>query len=336
MKNQAFLLWFAQEDRDTIAYRGTSQEYLMVMVVITIMVLNDTDLEILLFVNKYKYVKASDFKYLYNNTQYYQSKVKQLIRDEYLRKMKWYLVLGRKGKLYLENLGYKCTRISYEKVYVERQKIISSFAARYYNNKYINFLPSIDIKDKQAYTITSRKYIGILEIDKAKYLTYYISKKHTYKYIQSIIYDIRKERKFKNVIVFTEDIDVIDINQFVFGLDEILIIPPTEDNLYILENINKINYQSIFANTYKNKVYLSEYDFCNYYTEHESFISVLPFIDSEKLCGLKYFLLENKYKTVDILYSKNIPLTAIGKIKGANYKTINFNKYIKKEFNIYD
>lgn len=306
------------------------------MVVVVIGVLNDKDLEILLFVNKYKYVKISDFKYLYNNIQYYKSKVKQLIRDEYLRKMKWYLVLGRKGKIYLENLGYKCSRISYEKVYVERQKIISSFAARYYNNKNTKFIPSIDIKDKRIFTITSRRFIGILKIDREEYLIYYISNKHTDKYVQSIVYDIRKERNFKKIIVFVENIDKININDFVFGLDELLIIPPTEESLYLLQNINKIDYQYIFADLYKEKVYLSEYNFCNYYTKTEQFISLLPFIDSEKICGIKYFLMENKCKNVDILYSKNIPLTAIGKLKSANYKTINFNKYVKKEFNIYD
>lgn len=103
LKNQAFLLYFAQEDRDTIAYRGTSQDYLRDRMVIFIMVLTDKDLEVLLFVNKYKYVEVSDFKYLYNNTQYYQSKIKQLIRDEYLRKMKWYIVLGRKGTISRES-----------------------------------------------------------------------------------------------------------------------------------------------------------------------------------------------------------------------------------------
>lgn len=298
--------------------------------------MKDKDLEIILFVNKYKYVKVSDFKYLYDNKQYYKNKVKQLLKDEYLRKIKWYVVLGRKGKSYLENLGYKCSRISYEKVYVDRQKVISSFVARYYNNKNIKFIPSIDIKDKQIFTITSRRFIGILNIEKTEYLIYYISKKHTDKYIQSVTYDIRKERRFKKVIVFTEDIERIDINQFVFGLDELLIIPITEENLYLLENINKIDHQRIFINMYKNKVYLSKYDFCNYYTKPEGFISLLPFIDSEKLCGIKYFILENNCKNVDILYSRNIPLIAIEKLKNINYKPINFNKYIKKEFNIYD
>ena len=304
--------------------------------VIIIEVLNEKDLEILLFVKKYKYVKVSDFKYLYANKQYYQTKIKHLINNNYLRKIKWYIVLGAEGKKYLENLGYKCSRISYEKTYIERQKIISSFAARYYNNKKIKFIPSIDLKDKQIFTITSRRFIGILNIDKTDYLTYYRTKKHDNRYVQSVIYDIRKETKLKNVIVFVEDLKKIDINNFVFGLDKLYIIPTTENNIHLLERIHRIDYQKLFFKLYKENVYLSEYAFCDYYTKSRLYIFPLIFIDTEKLSIIKFFLMENKDEKVDILYSKNISLLAIGKLKGANYKPIDFEKYVQGEFNIYD
>ena len=304
--------------------------------VIIIEVLNEKDLEILLFVKKYKYVKVSDFKYLYANKQYYQTKIKHWINNNYLRKIKWYIVLGAEGKKYLENLGYKCSRISYEKTYIERQKIISSFAARYYNNKKIKFIPSIDLKDKQIFTITSRRFIGILNIDKTDYLTYYITKKHDDRYVQSVIYDIRKETKLKNVIVFVEDLKKIDINNFVFGLDKLYIILTTENNIHLLERIHRIDYQKLFFKIYKENVYLSEYAFCDYYTKSRLYIFPLIFIDTEKLSIIKFFLMENKDEKVDILYSKNISLLAIGKLKGANYKPIDFEKYVQGEFNIYD
>lgn len=290
----------------------------------------------MLFVKKYKYVKVSDFKYLYANKQYYQTKIKHLINNNYLRKIKWYIVLGAEGKKYLENLGYKCSRISYEKTYIERQKIVSSFAARYYNNKKIKFIPSIDLKDKQIFTITSRRFIGILNIDKTDYLTYYITKKHDDRYVQSVIYDIRKETKLKNVIVFVEDLKKIDINNFVFGLDKLYIIPTTENNIHLLERIHRIDYQKLFFKLYKENVYLSEYAFCDYYTKSRLYIFPLIFIDTEKLSIIKFFLMENKDEKVDILYSKNISLLAIGKLKGANYKPIDFEKYVQGEFNIYD
>jgi len=309
---------------------------LWLRVVIIIDLLSEKDLEILLFINKYKYVKVSDFRFLYSNKQYHQKKMKYLLNNKYLRKIKWYVVLGFEGKKYLESLGYNCSKISYEKTFVERQKIISSFAARYYNNKNINFIPSMDLKDKQILTITSRRFIGILNIDKTDYLTYYITKEHDNRYVQSVIHDIRKERNQKNVIVFVEDLNKIDINDFIFGLDKLYIIPITEDNIHLLENLHKIDYQEIFSKLYKDNVYLSEYDFCDYYTKQDLYIYPLPFIDTEKLSTIKFFLMENKNKKVDILYSKNISLLATGKLKGANYKPIDFDKYVKGDFNIYD
>lgn len=309
---------------------------LFVKVVIRIELLNEYDIEILLFVNKYKFVKVSDFKYLYPYKYYYKFKVRTLVENNYLRKIKWYVVLGFEGKKYLESLGYNCSKISYEKTFVERQKIISSFAARYYKNENVKFIPSMDLKDKQIFTITSRRFIGILNIDKTDYLTYYITKEHDNRYVQSVIYDIRKEHKYKNVIVFVEDLNKIDINNFIFGIDKLYIIPNTENNIHLLEKIHRIDYQELFSNVYKDNVYLSEYDFCDYYTKAGLFIFPLPFIDTEKLSTIKYFLLENKNKKVDILYSKNISLLATGKLKGANYKPIDFDKYVKGDFNIYD
>ena len=89
------------------------------------------------------------------------------------------------------------------------------------------------------------------------------------------------------------------------------------------------------ANRWKSGDRFSDYDFCDYYTKSELYIFPLPFIDTEKLSTIKYFLLENK-KNVDIIYSKNISLLVTGKLKGAEYKSIDFNKYVKGEFKIYD
>lgn len=298
--------------------------------------LSEKDVEILLFVNKYKYVKVSDFKYLYVNNQYYHKKVKWLVKNKYLRKMKWYVTLGIAGKKYLEELGYNCPKISYEKTYVERQKIISTLAARFFKNENVQFIPSNDMKDKNIFTITSRRFIGMLQINKTDYLTYYISKNHTEKYIQSIIFDIRKEKKFRNVIVFVEDINMLEIKSFAFGLNKIYIIPNIEENIHLLEQIDKIDYKMMLNKLYKEKVFLSEYEFCEYCSKDSKFIFTLPFIDGEKLSAIRYFVLENKNSKVDILYSKNISLLVIDRIKNVNYIPVDFSKYIKGEFNVYE
>lgn len=298
--------------------------------------LDEKDIEILVFLNKYRYVRSSDFAYLYSSKIYYKRVLKFLESNKYIRKEGWYYVIGINGIKKLKELGYKYYRRQSNKAFTERQKIISHFAARYYHNSNLTFLPSVDLKDKEVLTITARRYIGVLTINQKKYLTYYISSRHTQRYIQSLIYDIRKERIHKEFIVFVEDIGKINMNDFVFGKDKIYIIPQTEENIHIIENINKINYPELFKKVYKDKVYLSGHTFCEYYINQEHFVYTLPLIDTEQLSTIKYFLLENKNKQVDILYSKNIPLLKIGKIEGANYIPVDYGKYIKEEFNCYE
>lgn len=298
--------------------------------------LDEKDIEILVFLNKYRYVKSSDFSYLYSSKIYYKKVLKFLESNKYIKKDGWYYVVGSNGIKKLKELGYKYYRRQSNKAFTERQKIISHFAARYYNNSNIKFLPSVDVKDKEVLTITARRYIGVLKINQKEYLTYYISSKHTQGYIRTLIYDIRKERIHKEFIVFVEDIGKINMNDFVFGKDKIYIIPKIEENIHIIENINKINNPELFKRMYKDKVYLSGHTFCEYYINQNHFVYTLPLIDTEQLSTIKYFLLENKNKQVDILYSKNIPLLKIGKIEGVNYIPVDYGKYIKEEFNCYE
>ena len=79
----------------------------------------------------------------------------------------------------MKALGQKTTPLRYEKKYTDRLKFISHLAALYNKDKYIDFIPSIEMKDKSKFTETSRKYIGILKIFGTNYLTYHISKEHT-------------------------------------------------------------------------------------------------------------------------------------------------------------
>ena len=70
---------------------------------------------------------------------------------------------------------------------MERLLRISNFAAYYHNCKMIQFIQSFSIKDKECFTITGRRFIGELYINKHKYLAYYISEKNDNKYITSVI-----------------------------------------------------------------------------------------------------------------------------------------------------
>lgn len=298
--------------------------------------LDNKDLEILCFINKYKFIRSQDFIYFYDNIKYYNYKIKPLEKAGLIRKFGWYYVLGINGKREIEKLGYKYNRIQYSNKFMARQKVISHFAAMYYNRTNIKFIPSIDLKDEKILTNTSRKYIGSISIDKTKYLAYYISKNHTKIYIRNLIYDVKKEKIYNNFIIFVEDIEKIDIQSFAFGKKKLYIVPMSEKNIKIIENIDKIDYQKIFKDKYKEKVYLSGHSFCEYYINESHFVYTMPLINPEKIVNIKYFTLENKHVKVDVLYSKNISPILLKNLNGVKLIPIDYSKYIQEEFKIYE
>ena len=115
---------------------------------------------------------------IFFNDTYYPKRIRNLIQKNIIRKYNKYLVLAENGYAYMKVLGQNTTPLRYDKKYTDRLKFISHLAAMYHKDEYIDFIPSIEIKDKNKFTETSRKYIGILKIFGTSYLTYHISKEH--------------------------------------------------------------------------------------------------------------------------------------------------------------
>lgn len=285
------------------------------------------ELEIIMFLYKYKYLHVNNIECFFESKYYYKRQISRLIRDNWLRKIdKDYFVLGRNGVNYLRNAGYEFKKIRYEKQFVARLKNISSIAASFYNNKNIEFKSGTDIKDKHRYTICSKKYVGVLNIWKKEYLVFYISNDHGDKYINIVLSDIQLEQKYKNIIVFVEDITRIPINKYRDGLWEILIIRYTEENKILLSTITLIDWEDILCDLYPNeKVIISKYDFIDYVTDNNKYINHFAFVDSEKIDSCKRFLQKNPSKQMDIVCTKEILEILKQEIPDANYKTVSLD-----------
>lgn len=152
----------------------------------------------------------------------------------------------------------------------------------------------------------------------------------------SVIYDIQKERKYKNIIIFINDICRINIQDFAFGNNQMLIIEDNEMNREKLKTLHSINWLKAIQKIYKNKVYLAEYNFCDYTDYKNKYISYFYFLDTEKINRIKYFLRENKNKNADILCTKEIKELIQKELPNANYIAIDLEEYIDKVRNIYD
>ena len=295
------------------------------------------EISLLEFIARYQYLSVKDTKYFFNTQKYYKKRISNLVLKKYLRRIKLYLVLDELGIELAELLNFEYNKLNRNRKYLPRLQYISRLAAFYHKCNSIKFTPSFDMKDKEKFTITSRKFIGILEINGIEYLVYHITEQHNNQYISSVLYDIQKEKNFKNIIILINDGSRININQFTFGMNQVLIVEDNEENREKLKYLNSINWYNIIQNQYRKfNIYLTEYTFCQYTDYISKYICAFYFLDTDKINRIKYFLKENKNKNVDIICSKELKNHLQKYLPECNYCTIDIENYIDKEINIYD
>lgn len=297
---------------------------------------NNEEIELIKFIAKYQYLNVNDAKYFFSSKTYYLKRITNLIKKRYIRKVKANLVLDKLGTEYAKAYKFDYTPLNRNQKYNPRLLYISHLAAFYHKSNNVEFYPSFAMKEKDVFTIRARKFVGILEIDGIDYLTYKISSEDDKKYIMSIIYDIQKEKKYRNIIVLVDNITRININDFAFGMNKILVVEDTQYNRESLKYLHRIDWSKLISGIYKKDMYLSEYNFCDYTDHKNKYISIFYFLDAEKITRIKYFLRENKNKNIDIICSKEMEKCLKKEFPNSNYIVLDIEKYIDKERNIYE
>lgn len=294
------------------------------------------EIALIKFIAKFQYLAVNDTKYFFETKKYYRKRITSLVEKRYLRRTKLNLVLDELGIEYAKMFNFEYTPLNRNKKYFTRLSYISNLGAFYHKCKTVNFTPSFSMKDKEMFTVTARKFIGILDINGIEYLTYHIAEEHDIRYLNSVIYDIQKERKYKNIIVLINDINRINIDEFAFGNNEVLVIEDNEYNREHLKYLNSVNWSNVIRDYYKGKVYLSEYNFCSYTDYKNKYISIFYFLDTEKINRIKHFLRENKNKNADIICSFELKDLIKKELPNIHYTIVDLEKYIDKEQKIYD
>ena len=296
----------------------------------------DEEISLLKFIARYQYLNVNDAKYFFSSKRYYKKRLRNLISKRLLRKNKLDLVVGEWGSEYAKLIKFEYNRLNRNVKYRARLLRLSNIGAFYNNCSTVEFTPSFSIKDKKIFTMTARRFIGILDINGIDYLTYQITDKHDSKYISCVIYDIQKEKTYKNFIIFVNNIARININDFAFGMNQVIIVENTEESKEKLKYYNSINWSKVIEKYYKNKVYLSEYKFCDYTNYKDKYVSTFYCIDTEKINRIKHFLRENNNRNIDIICCKEIQQQLKKEIPNANYIMVELEQYIDKERKVYD
>lgn len=296
----------------------------------------DEEINLIKFISKYQYLNTNDAQYFFSSKKYYKQRISNLVKKKFLRRIKSNLVLDELGIEYAKMSKFEYNKLNRNKKYILRLLTLSNLGAFFYNCNTINFIASFDMKDKEMFTTTSRKFVGILEINGFDYLTYQITNEHDNKYLRSVIYDIQKEKSYKNIIVLIDDISRINKVDFAFGMNKVLIITDDTENREKLKYLHSINWATLMNKYYKNKVVLSEYSFCDYTDYKNTYVSYFYFLDTEKINRIKQFLRENKNKNADIICNTELEKEIKKELPTARYITVNLEEYIDKERNYYD
>ena len=296
------------------------------------------EISLLEFISKYQYLDVKDSKYFFNTQKYYKKRISNLVAKRYLKRTKsHHLVLDELGIEFARLFKFEYNKLNRNVKYLPRLLYISKMAAFYYNCANVKFIPSFSMKNKEEFTITSRKFIGVLEINGMEYLTYHLTEEHNDKYLRLLIYDLQKEKTYKNIIILTNDENRIKINQFTFGMNQLLIVKDTEENREKLKYLHNIDWYNIIKAKYKrNDIYLSEYSFCEYTDYKNRYISTFYFFDTEKINRIKSFLKENKNKNADVFCNYEIKEMLVKELPNCNYFVVDLENYIDKEKFVYE
>lgn len=284
-----------------------------------------------MFLGKYKMMKASDSRLIYGGSKdYHRKRLKVLEKEKYIRRVnRLYIKLDDKGTKMVKDFGYDYSFNCRKKSYIERLNEIARIAALSINSS-IEFIPSWELKDYTIYTQTSRKYIGKLYYQKKYRIAYYISKDKQISYISQTLNDINKITNYDDIVLFIEDMDLLDRQKFIFTKESCLIINPTQVNLDFFRELETIDIYQIVQDIYKeDEILLSNWKKADYMLDNKTYIIFMPFIDTMKLRGLNIFF-KNNQKTnrkIDIITLKENKEKIIAILKG-KVNTIELDNFL--------
>lgn len=295
---------------------------------------SEEEISLIKFIAEYQYMNVRDAKYFFKSSRYYRNRIRNLIEKDILKKEKWCLALGKIGTQYCKRFNIDYNKLNRNHKYKQRLLKVSNIVAYYQNCETVKFIPSFSIKDKEVFTTTGRRYIGVFDINGFEYLTYKITKEHDNKYIASVIYDIQKEKRYRNIIVLIDNIERIKLEDFAFGRNSVLIIEDNDINREKLKYLHSIRWDELIDKYYQG-AYLSEYNFCEYENNKGKYINTFYFIDAEKINRFKYFIRESSTRRAYIVCDIELENKLRTELPNAYYCIVNLDKYIDKKKRIY-
>lgn len=178
--------------------------------------LRSRDIELILFLAEYGIITNENVKLLYQSEYYYKNRLASLAKGDMIERLYGKVILSRKGKRYLNEVGLGYRNINRDETYKKRMERISDIACKVKSCGWY-FEPSWKC-DVNTYTKRGNRYVGIMSREekrwneefedfyKRSYIVYFLHKDITPRELKYIDREInRNKSKFNGLIVFTED-----------------------------------------------------------------------------------------------------------------------------------
>lgn len=178
--------------------------------------LRDRDIEFLMFLSEYGIIKNENVKLFYNSEFYYKNRLASLAKGEMVERLYGKVGLGRKGKSYLNKMGFGYRNINRDDNYKKRMERVSDISCKIQLSGW-SFEPSWRC-EVNTYTKRGNRYVGVMsrygrgyaekedDFFKRSYIVYYLHYDISPRELKYILREItRNKNRFRGLVVFTEE-----------------------------------------------------------------------------------------------------------------------------------
>lgn len=258
--------------------------------------LRNRDFNFIMYLAEYGIITNENIKLFYDSKYYYKNRLASLAKGEFVERLYGKVVLGRKGKSYLNETGLGYRNINRNETYKKRMERISDVSCKVQLTGWY-FEPSWRCS-VNTYTKRGNRFIGVMSREKRwwqeddedfykrSYIVYFLHKDITPRELKYIDKELdRNKNDFRGAIIFIEDEWLLNHPKFTninFSENYIIlyekeiweIFKKTLDEDYMRNRIINIFGEDIYrVKGYIYEIYCKNED--NLYT----YIFPMPFVD---------------------------------------------------------
>ena len=258
--------------------------------------LRNRDFNFIMYLAEYGIITNENAKLFYDSKYYYKNRLASLAKGEFIERLYGKVVLGRKGKSYLNKIGLDHRNINRNETYKKRMERISDVSCKVQLAGWY-FEPSWRCS-VNTYTKRGNRFIGVMSREKRwwqeddedfykrSYIVYFLHKDITPRELKYIDKELdRNKNDFRGAIIFIEDEWLLNHPKFTnINFSENYIILYKKEIWDIFKKILDEDYMknriiNIFGeDIYRVKGYIYEI-YCKKEDDLYTYIFPMPFVD---------------------------------------------------------